>query len=107
VTRIRVLVGPADREPLIVPGEAIGEERRVICPVSAACGVIVRSGRSGARPAPLAVPRPRRPAWTRRLSACRFDLRHGHVGVGRCTPDRGFGTRWSARPSRPAPAGLA
>jgi len=43
------LVGPADREPLIVPGDAIGEERRVICPVSAACGVIVRSDTSGAR----------------------------------------------------------
>jgi len=42
------LVGPAGREPLIVPGDAIGEERRVICPVSAACGVIVRSGTSGA-----------------------------------------------------------
>ena len=49
MTRIRVLVGPADREPLIVPGEAIGEERRVICPVSAACGVVVRSDTSGAR----------------------------------------------------------
>jgi len=43
------LVGPAGREPLIVPGDAIGEERRVICLVPAACGVVVRSGTSGAR----------------------------------------------------------
>src|ERR1700745_3663738 len=34
-------------------------------------------------------PRPKRPAWTRRLLACRFDLRQGRTGVGRCTPDRG------------------
>jgi len=39
---------------------------------------------------PMSVPRPKRPAWTRRLLACRFDLRQGRTGVGRCAPDRGF-----------------
>jgi hypothetical protein len=52
VTKIRVHLArwlAPGREPVIVPGDAIGEERPGHLPVSAACGVVVRSGTSGAR----------------------------------------------------------